>query len=128
MKRQLTESDLGRKVKVYYNLHRHCWSVQDYKTRRVIGHCDSLSLKECSFKVSDAGRARVLKEGKKNVHAFVVGFLVSYELFTPEHCLDRQITYNPYKYDSFVLAQDVQTRVLQMPNVAMFNRQVWSVL
>tara|TARA_R110001632_G_scaffold32084_2_gene83380 strand:+ start:1165 stop:1434 length:270 start_codon:yes stop_codon:yes gene_type:complete len=54
------------------------------------------------FVVRKAGRERVLRERKKNVHAFVRGKLMYYDVIvgTPE--LYTDVTYNPYKYSSFV--------------------------
>ena len=65
-------------VAVYRNLHRGCWSVKDKSTRRVTAHLHSLLLSSpegCSFRVSEAGRQRVLRTGQKNVHASVHGHL-----------------------------------------------------
>jgi hypothetical protein len=98
------------KHKVYFNLHKKCLSVQ-YKGK-VIDHAKSICLKDVEFKVSQAGRSRVLREKRKNVHAFVVGdislnrppmyYLRKYsEKYTE---FERRVTYNPYKYNSFVYA------------------------
>jgi hypothetical protein len=65
----------GQKVKVYRNLRNGKWSVMDAKTRKVVAHATHLDLREVDFKVSQAGRDRVLKEKQKNVHAFAVGIL-----------------------------------------------------
>ena len=43
---------------------------------KVIGHYHDLYLKDAKYLVSEAGRKRVLKEKKKNVHAGVSGFVV----------------------------------------------------
>ena len=103
-----------RKVFVYYNLHKHKWSVKDVKTGRVIGHHYEVSLYNAKFKVSEAGRARVLKEKRKNVHAGVEGYLTTdvlarkmdgtilWESQSERHA----VTYNPYKYDTFVTVTD----------------------
>lgn len=98
------------KHKVYFNLHKKCLSVQ-YKGK-VIDHAKSICLKDVEFKVSQAGRARVLREKRKNVHAFVVGdvslnrppmyYLRKYSDKYTE--FERRVTYNPYKYNSFVYA------------------------
>ena len=64
------------KVKVYKNLTKDTWSIQDYKTRKVIGYSDNIRLENAKFVVSKSGRQRVLREGKKYVHAFVVGELL----------------------------------------------------
>ena len=61
------------RVRAYYNLHRKCFSVQDYKTGLVIEHTDSLFFTNALFVVRKSGNERVKKEGRKNVHAFVNG-------------------------------------------------------
>lgn len=69
------------KVFVYFNLHRKLWSVKalDGKARgKVIAHCERVIVRGASFKVSEAGRQRVLREGRKNVHAGIVGELEAY--------------------------------------------------
>lgn len=94
---------LGRDVDVYFNLHRKCWSVRDRRTRRVIAHVAQIVLSDVTFRVSAAGNARVRREGKKNVHAFARGTVVSIgNLFTIEQAVP--VTYNPYKYTTFVNA------------------------
>ena len=97
------------KVFAYRNLHRQCWSVKALEgplKGRVIYHANDLTLGWCDFKVSQAGRQRVLREQKKNVHAGVVGYLTDCgEIATDGIDLDVPITYNPYKYDSFVDAR-----------------------
>jgi hypothetical protein len=85
-------------VQVYFNLHKKVWSIRDKKTRRVIGWLPSLILKDAVFKVSKKGRERVLKEQRKNVHAFIEGERVHN---LPYVC-DKFVTYNPYKYETFV--------------------------
>lgn len=89
------------KVRVYYNLHRHCLSVQ-HRTRqgwRVREHTDHITLADVTFTVSQAGRQRVLTEGRKNVHAFVQGTALS---FRPHPANGTQVTYNPYRNETFV--------------------------
>lgn len=60
---------------------------------------DSLVLRNAQFKVSKAGRARVLKEKRKNVHAGVVG---DWDRKALARRRKRAVTYNPYKYETFV--------------------------
>ncbi len=64
---------------VYRNLHKSCWSLKNTKTGRVDFHASQVFLKGCAFKVSEAGRQRVIKTGRKNVHAGVTGYLTSWE-------------------------------------------------
>lgn len=112
------------KVFVYFNLHKKVWSVKALEGRnkgRVIAHADKVLLRDVTFKVSEAGRQRVIREGRKNVHAGAVGTL---EAFTGElknnmpwwhqvwgsedHAYAKyarnhgvQVSYNPYLCGSF---------------------------
>ena len=61
-------------VEVYYNLHNKTFSVRH--AGRVWFHTNVLTLHNCKFAVQPAGRAKVLKEKRKNVHAFIRGFFV----------------------------------------------------
>lgn len=91
----------GKRVKVYFNLHKKTWSIKDKKTGIVIGYANWLPMKDCKFKVSEKGRQRVLKEKRKNVHAYVEG-TISFETLHKSEVQHGSFTYNPYKYDSFV--------------------------
>ena len=95
-----------KKVFVYFNLHKKVWSVKDLKTGRVIYHTKCLTLRDCKFKVSQAGRLRVLAERRKNVHAGVVGLLVGIDQSPCKFGANSEVTYNPYKYESFVKRSD----------------------
>lgn len=90
------------RVRVYRNLHRDCYSVQTYvpgKGWRVAGHRLFVRLTNAEFKVSEAGRQRVLREKKKNVHAFVEGDIV--ESFDAAWGPGIRISYDPYRSGSF---------------------------
>jgi len=91
------------KVEVYYNLHRHEFSIRH--KGKVIGHRRYVALSDVKFAVQPAGRKRVIETGQKCVHAFVRGTLMDYAQIA--HLpLDKQVTYNPYKYESFVNKKD----------------------
>lgn len=85
-------------IKVYWNLHRNCWSIQH--KGKVIGHANSVLLKNVTFSVSEAGRQRVLREKRKNVHAFAKGEMIVTNEAKPEF-LTLPVTYNPYKFGYF---------------------------
>lgn len=92
----------GRRVAVYWNLHRDCFSVVALtggeEKGRVIAHVDAIDLAEVTFTVAPAGRDLVRASGAKNVHARVRGVVarsVTADCPTP-------VTYNPYRDDSFV--------------------------
>ena len=91
------------KVRMYWNLHKHLWSVQDCKTGRVTDHVTALTLADAKFVVRPAGREKVRREGKKNVHAFAVG-TISLKNGLATMLNARPVTYNPYKNDTFVFA------------------------
>ena len=58
-------------MKVYWNSRRKIWSVTN--GNRIIYRSPFLCIRNATFIVSEAGRQRVLKDRKKNVHAFVSG-------------------------------------------------------
>ena len=93
----LSMNVLNKNVEVYYNLHKKCLSVR--KRGLVIDHVSSILLKNAQFVVQPAGRKRVLKEKRKNVHAYVRGERVAVASFDGK---SERITYNPYKNKSFV--------------------------
>jgi hypothetical protein len=87
-----------RKVRVYENRTKNIFSIQDFKTKRIIGYSDNIRLEDAQFVVSEKIRQRVIKEGKKYVHAFVVGNMVTNWTLTESF---EQVRYNPYLFDFF---------------------------
>ena len=55
-----------QKVRVYWNLHKKTWSIQDCKSGLVVDHKDKVVLEIAKFVVRKGGQDRVRKEGKKN--------------------------------------------------------------
>jgi hypothetical protein len=90
----------GRKVFVYFNLHKKLWSVKDIKTGRVVAHAKAVAVDQPVFKVSEAGRQRVIAEQRKNVHAGVVGTLNADHTNFAGEGLSR-VSYNPYRFGHF---------------------------
>jgi len=102
------------RVEVYWNLHKHLFSVRSLEGEnkgRVIEHSFGITLTNAKFVVQPAGRERTRREKRKNVHAFVRGHVV---IPFPEHhphlyisntALARKVVYNPYKYNTFVDAE-----------------------
>ena len=88
---------LNKRVQVYYNLRKKCLSVRSKGL--VIDHVSSILLKDARFHVQHAGRKRVLKDKRKNVHAYISGERVAVASFDSK---SERITYNPYKHKSFV--------------------------
>ena len=108
------------KAAVYWNLHKDCFSIQSREKGsygKVVAHAESVAVDLPEFVVRQAGRERVLKEGKKNVHAFVVGEVDYDSFYNLGH--GTKITYNPYKFNSFVIA-DTKEQV-GSPSVAIMG-------
>jgi hypothetical protein len=113
------------KVFVYFNLHKKMWSVKDLATGRVSFHSEGgFYLKDATFRVSQAGRARVLRQKRKNVHAGVVG-----ELYYPSEMeaweANRLVSYNPYRGPDFVEMESGKS-IFESPLVLMGDRRVWA--
>jgi hypothetical protein len=95
---------------VYFNLHKKCFSIKALEGAmkgKVIAHRDTVILTSCKLLVSEAGRQRVLREKRKNVHAGVSGTWIENghedKDFEQMSMFWDAVTYNPYKYASFVL-------------------------
>lgn len=113
------------RVHVYWNIHKKCWSIKH--KGKVIKHADKVSLADCTFHVQPAGRARVLREKRKNVHAYICGTLVDDavdETHSPVRGLHNiglwrglheRIVYDPYLYESFMVLYYFQGRSLLSP-------------
>ena len=121
------------RVETYFNLHKKCLSYRPSGGK--VQHAHTLLLNDVKFAVQPAGREKVLREKKKNVHAFVRGEVafVRHDIseddgdLSPEN-MERQgyrpITYNPYKYESFVFADNGEP-VYEARQVAIIGRQLW---
>ena len=122
IKEDVNEEYIGLRVMVYYNLHKHTFSVT-YKGKVVL-YADYVKLKNVEFRVREGGRERVRREKKKNVHAFVIGDLVDYCIFPcenmPPESNTNVITYNPKKYDTFV-NKNTEEPVYRANEVDMIN-------
>lgn len=82
--------DLNRPVKVYRNLSNKCFSIMQDSI--VKAHAKTVCLEDIEWKVSQKGRRRVIRDGKKNVHAFSVGLLRD----SVRLAKARELWYNPY--------------------------------
>ena len=105
------------KVRVYWNLHKHCWSIQSCKTNKVIDYKQHLTLGDGYFVVRKGGQKRVrqrtkgwngiddYERGSKNVHAFAVGYIYDKGGISikakPDVDWDR-VKYNPHTDDYFM--------------------------
>ena len=109
----------GKRVSVYYNLHKHCWSVV-YKGL-VVSHQNEIHLKDVQFRVGKRGRERVLKFKRKNVHARVYGTVVESAQG------DIQVSYNPYVAGYFFQSNN-KNPIYRAASVRMINKKVFASL
>ena len=86
------------RVFIYFNISKKLFSIRSVATGRVIGYSSDITLEDVSFKVSAAGRKRVLAERRKNVHAGVLGFISE-----EQYAGLQRVTYNPYKNTTFII-------------------------
>lgn len=121
------------RVETYFNLHKKCLSYRPSGGK--VQHAHTLLLNNVRFAVQPAGRAKVLREKKKNVHAFVRGEVAflrptaadddgDITVGTMERHGYRRVTYNPYKYDSFVFSSTGEP-VYEARQVAIIGREMW---
>mgnify|MGYP003121798880 CR=1 FL=1 len=78
---------MGLRCGVYWNSHKRLFSIrnEDLTTQelnefhygKVIAHAQHVWLGQSSFQVSEAGRERAQDEGRKNVHARVLGDVIA---------------------------------------------------
>lgn len=120
------------KVFIYRNLNREGYiysikSLEGISKGKVIGYAPRIIVDNAQLVVSQAGRERVLKQKRKNVHAGVVGDLVmvsgwvtrmhnskatfkycNEETFIKDFPVGTLITYNPFLYETFVTVSNTR--------------------
>lgn len=84
--------------KIYYNSKKKVFSLL-YKGK-VIGHTLCITLEGAQFTVNEYGRKKVLREKRKNVHAFIIGTPTDH---APQ--LTREVHYNPYLHSQFMCGE-----------------------
>ena len=96
--------DRNAPVRVFKNLKHGCYSIMQ---RGVVkASARQVRLADVEFRVREAGRLRMLRERRKNVHAYAVGRLVDFvhpqETRDVEPMAGRTVVYDPYQFESFV--------------------------
>ena len=111
--------------RLYRNLHRNAFSLQSYikekRGYRVLLRSKILILMDVKFKIYETGRQKVIKEKRKNVHAYVEPVWFEEVKKDIDVSRFREIYYNPYEFDSFVYKDtlekvDTAFRVLAYDN------------
>jgi hypothetical protein len=116
--------DVGQRVEVYRNVNKPgvVYSIRDKESKLVLGHANTLILSNCNFIVKESGRKRVLREKRKNIHAWIEGY------YGIVHAGDEDIfsngikvEYNPYKNITFVHHKYGYGQHMLMANLVWIN-------
>lgn len=141
---RLVNDIVGRRVKLYRNLHKK-GVVYSLKSRiggkeNVVGYADDILLADIEFRVvqgtpeGKSGRAYVLRTGLKDVHAYVIGRVVSvddaeiarlYEEIGNEKPWEA-IRYNPKVFESFVRGADSMP-IFSAQFARAYSKGVWAI-
>lgn len=112
-------------VKVYRNLHKDCYSIQNRWSGLVVEHADTVTLLGVNFIVQPAGRAKVIETHRKNVHAFAVGErLYSNKKGAYDNTFTK-LHYNPYQHDFFFTTDDKEVigcEMLVLTSTGMYGK------
>jgi hypothetical protein len=118
------------RVFVYFNLHKKVFSVKALegdKRGLVVAHVDRILIDRPEFVVSQAGRQRVLREQKKNVHAGIRGIWAAWVDGIEGWDHLTSVTYNPYLYSSFV-AKSTLAPVHKATFAVLDNKRIFAEL
>jgi hypothetical protein len=120
------------RVETYYNLHKHCLSFREPGKR--VSHARAMVLNNVKFAVQPAGRAKVLTDKRKNVHAFVRGDMMwvaglndnlgDYTHTNMQRHGYRKIRYNPYESDCFMLV-DTGLAIYSATQVVIIDKTIY---
>ena len=100
--------DYQRPVRVFKNPLRDCYTIM--QGFRVLASARQVRLREVTFTVRERGRQKMLREGKRTVHAWINGLLVDFT--HDDECRDlqtlvgRRVGYNPHRAGSFMDRDD----------------------
>ena len=84
-------------VLVFKDIKNKRWTVWTPDKKKWLGYYDELTLENCSFVVLEEKRQRILDSRKRFPHAWIIG-----EISKSNKKQKKQISYNPFKNDSFV--------------------------
>ena len=96
--------DQDKPVRVFRNWKRDCYNIM--RDGRVLASAKQVRLTAVEFLVRESGRQRMLRQGRRNVHAYAIGRLVDYthpgDLRDLDKLAGRAVFYNPYRCSTFV--------------------------
>ena len=92
--------DFKKPVRVFRNLNKtgRWYSIRQFG--KTVAHTNNLLLENCNLIVNQKTKNRIRKTGKKEIHAYVEGFIINKLPITQ---MDFALSYDPFKNDNFVL-------------------------
>ncbi len=97
--------DPTKRVLIYRNLHKPGRTYSVKQDGLIVGHGTKITVNSVNFIVNEGGRQRVLREKRKNVHAFIEGKLTADGLGMMATNTGARfavpVTYNPYQAGHF---------------------------
>jgi len=96
--------DHDKPVRVFKNWKHGCYNI--IQNGRLEASAKQVRLIDVEFRVRESGRERMLRDQRRNVHAFAIGHLMDFvhpsEHRDLEHMPGRGMYYDPYQFASFV--------------------------
>lgn len=97
---------------MHWHFHKKCYSIVDPKTRLVVKHSEGpIFMKDVEFVVRPGGHKRVLKEKRKNVHAFIKGTRMKSSSTAVRDAVS--LHYDPYISNSWHVRGDIKQKVVE---------------
>lgn len=116
--------DKNKPVEVYRNLQNDKLSIR--QKGLVIAYSDEIILSDVKFVVQPAGLRAARETGQRNVHAFVKGLIWDLELPMVINLIGVEVTYNPFKYNSFVY-KETEEGVWRASAAIINGGRVWAI-
>lgn len=100
--------DKNKLIQIYRNLNKKGVIYSVRQSGKVVAHTNTIVIKNCHFKINEGGKQRYLETGRKNVHAYIEGYLATIQEI--ELVVSYQIKYNIKSETGFrILFSDIKS-------------------
>lgn len=92
---------------------------------KVQGQSDFVLMENVELRVREGGNKRAKETGQRNVHAFCIGTILSFE--PDEYKIPKnmiEIDYNPFDHESFVV-KSTQKPIYEARLALLIDEQLW---
>lgn len=95
--------DYSKPIRIYRNLTKKGVWYSIVQKGKTVAHSTAICVKDAVFHVNEKTRQRVIKNKRKEFHAYIEGFYTTSGMGTTaaKNDLCVEIKYNPYKYKQF---------------------------